>query len=394
MILSNRSLRVIASPIRKFAPFMKAAEERGTDVIKLHIGDPDLLPPEALLEGVRNYSEKNLPYAPSAGFPDFIGAWLKYYEDFGVKLNSENVIATIGGTEAIQLALTVIGDSGDELLVFEPFYSGFKALAPAYGINLVPVPLRFDESFKLPSLAEMEKLITPRTKGILIINPDNPTGKLWSHEECTAILELAKKHGIFVLSDETYREIVFKGEPSCLLAHPDSGDRVIIIDSLSKRFSAPGARLGALTSRNTEFMAAALKIAMARLSAPTLGQRAFIPLLTNSKEHTAKVAKEYLSRRDALILGLQNIPGVKWVVPNGAFYMVVKLPVDDAEKFAKFLLTDFSHEGKTVMVTPIKDFYLTPGIGHDEVRIALVRNEKVLNEAVNLLTLALKKYNE
>ncbi|HTK04402.1 MAG TPA: pyridoxal phosphate-dependent aminotransferase [Candidatus Eisenbacteria bacterium] len=392
--VSERAKNVIASPIRKYAPLINAAEAAGAKVIKLHIGDPDLDAPTRMLSALRLYGSKTLPYAPSSGLPAHVAAWQTYYKKLGVIIAPANFVPTSGCAEAIQLAMMAVTDPGDDLLCFEPLYTGFKAAARMFGVNLVPVPLSIDDGFRMPSAEEIERRVTPKTRGIIVINPDNPTGKVWKKAELEAVLGVAERKGLFVISDETYREIVFAGKPSTMLSFKKYRDRVIVVDSLSKRFSVPGARMGAVVSFNADVMGGVLKFAMARLSTPTLEQLAVIPLLRSPEAYVKKAVAAYKERRDAAFAALKRIPGVVAAKPDGAFYIVARLPVDDADAFVRFLINDFRRDGKTVSVTPIKDFYATPGRGLDEVRIALVRPPKTLREGMALLGAALSDYKK
>ncbi len=389
---SKRSNKVIASPIRKFLPFVKAAEKKGIRVFKLNVGDPDLTPPPALLATIKKYSKKNLGYAPSPGIAEHTAAWVKYYASFGIKFKPENIIPTVGGAEAIILALLAVADAGDEIIVFEPLYTSYKGFAAMTGVKLVPVTLRAENNFALPAAKEIEKKITKKTKAIVVINPNNPTGTILTDREIKIVIKIAKKHQLFIISDETYREIIFSGKPTSLLKYPGAKDLVVLVDSLSKRFSCPGARIGCVASFNKEIMYSVLKLAMIRLSVPTLEQYGTIPLLLNAKPYTKKITAEYERRRDTVLAGLKNIPGVAAQKPEGAFYLIVKLPVSSAEEFVKWLVSDFSFQKKTVMLSPLAEFYITPGKGADEVRIAYVLNCAELKEAMGILKIALEKY--
>ncbi|HTM68459.1 MAG TPA: pyridoxal phosphate-dependent aminotransferase [Candidatus Binatia bacterium] len=392
--VSERAKNVIASPIRKYAPLIKAAEDGGAKVIKLHIGDPDLDAPTRMLSALRLYGSKTLPYAPSSGLPSHVAAWQTYYKKLGVAIAPANIVPTAGCAEAIQLAMMAVTDPGDDLLCFEPLYTGFKAAARMFGVNLVPVPLGIENGFRLPSAAEIEARVTPKTKAVIVINPDNPTGKVWKKAELEAVLEVAARKGLFVIADETYREIVFTGRPSTMLSFKKHRDRVVVVDSLSKRFSIPGARMGAVVSFNADVMGGVLKFAMARLSTPTLEQLAVIPLLRSPETYVKKVVAAYRERRDAAVAALRKIKGVVTAKPEGAFYVVARLPVDDADRFVRFLINDFRRNGKTVTVTPIRDFYATPGRGANEVRVALVRPPKMLMEGMALLAAGLDTYKK
>lgn len=360
---------------------------------KLHIGDPDLEPPPAFLRAIRSSYGPTIPYAPSAGLPDLIAAWTRYYARLGVSITPSDIVTTAGCAEAIHMALMAVADPGDEVIVFEPLYTGFKVSAQMHGVTLVPVDLSIADGFRLPPIAEIERRITAKTKAIVVINPDNPTGKAWSWAELERIIALAERENLFVIADETYREIVFGASPLTALRMRPSGSHVIVVDSLSKRFSVPGARLGCVASFNGAVMDAVLKFAMARLSAPTLEQLAAIPLLDDPAGYTEEIAAEYRNRRDAVVAALRKIDGVVASKPAGAFYVVAKLPIDDADRFVRFMLTSFSVNGATASVTPMADFYVTPGKGRDEVRIALVRPAAVLKEAIAVLAAGLNAYH-
>lgn len=390
--ISNRGQNVIASPIRKFLPLMQEAEKKGIKVYKLNTGDPDLEVPQDFFDRVKAYSSHNLPYAPSPGMPDHVAAWQKYYKKFGVELEAKNIIPTVGCAEAILLALMATADYGDEILVFEPLYVSYKSFSVMTGINLVPITLKTENNFAVPTAAEIEKKISNKTRAIVIINPDNPTGKLWTDTELETVLSVAKKNNLFVISDETYREIRFSGEPSCLLKYEEYRDNVILVDSVSKRFSMPGARVGCVVTHNMDVMGGILKFAQARLSVGTLEQYGLIPLLENSEKYTEPVKNEYLKRRDVVYEALSAIPGVVANKPEGAFYVYAGLPVDSAENFVKYLISEFSDNNETVMISPMPDFYMTPGLGINEIRIAYVLNTTDLKRSMEILKKALEAY--
>lgn len=390
--VSKRAQNVIASPIRKFLPLIQAAEKRGIHIFKLNVGDPDLEPPKQFFDAVRSYREKTIGYAPSPGIARHTAAWLKYYEQFGVKLEMDNVIPTVGCAEAIMLALEAVADVGDEIIVFEPLYASYKSFSVIAGIKLVPILLPLEKNFALPDSSVIEKKITKRTKAIVVINPDNPTGKLWSGKELSTVIKIAKKHKLFIISDETYREIRFDGKkPVCLLVRKDARQHIIVCDSVSKRFSMPGARIGCVASFNKAVMQSILKFAQARLSAGTLEQLGTVSLLENSRVYTTKITKEYHRRRNVVAEGLSKMPTV-FKPAMGAFYQAVGLPLPDAEDFVKFMISKFRYRGKTVMVTPMQDFYITPTRGKNEIRIAYVLNTRDLKEAMEVLRRGLESY--
>ncbi len=385
---------MIASPIRKFLPFMQAAEKRGLKVFKLNVGDPDLAPPAEFLNTVRKYDKTTLGYAPSPGLPEHMLAWQQYYRRLGVEIPVANMLPTVGCAEAIMLAMQAVADSGDELIVFEPLYTSYKSFSVMTGIKLAPVLLPLERNFALPSMADIERKITKKTRAIVIINPDNPTGKLWSQAELGTIIRLAKKHNLFIISDETYREIRFTGQPMTLLTNKAIRQNVIVCDSVSKRFSMPGARIGLVASFNQEVMAAILKFAQARLSAGTLEQLGLVPLLKNSTPYVNKAVQEYKKRQKVVAEGLAKIKGAVFKPAMGAFYQAVKLPIDDSEEFVRFMIGKFSWKNQTVMVTPMKDFYITPGKGAKEIRIAYVLNTKDLQAAMEVLKKGVEAYKQ
>lgn len=393
--VSNRGRNVIASPIRKFLPLMQATEARGTKVFKINVGDPDLEPDPSFLRAIKAYPYKTIFYAPSPGITEHMRAWQTYYKQFGVSMELKDMLPTVGCAEAIMLAILAVADPGDELLVFEPLYTSYKSFAVMAGIKLNAVTLPIEKNFALPAAAEVEKKITKKTKAIVVINPDNPTGKLWSDAELETIIKIAKKHNLFIISDETYREIRFDGKkPVCLLTRKYAWQNLIICDSVSKRFSMPGARIGCISSKNPEVMSTVLKFAQSRLSAGTLEQMGLIPLLKNSKPYVSKAVKEYQKRQKVVAEGLGKIKGAVFKPSKGAFYQAVELPIDDSENFVRFMIGKFTYKGKTVMVTPMKDFYITPGKGTKQIRIAYVLNTKALAEAMDVLKRGVEAYNK
>ncbi len=392
MKVSNRVEKVIASPIRKFLPMVLAAEKRGIKVFKVNVGDSDIAVPEIFLKTVKKYKDKNIKYAPSSGVIEHMQAWIKYYKNFNIELKPENIVPTVGCAEAILFAILAVTDPGDEVLIFEPFYPSYKGLAAICNIKLVPVTLHVENGFALPNKEEIAKKITNKTKAIVVINPNNPTGSILSEKEIAVINQIAKEHNLFILADETYREIVFDKKPTSFLQFSEVKDNVVALDSVSKKFSCPGARIGSIASFNPEIMKSVLKIAMIRLSAPTLEQFGMIPLLSNATKYTKKITAEYKKRRDIVCSFLQKMPGVVCSKPDGALYVIAKLPIDNSEKFVEFLLNDFNYKNETVQITPVEDFYFTSGLGKNEIRIAYVLNQKDLKKAMVLLEKGLKSY--
>lgn len=391
--VSKRAQNVLPSPIRKFLPLLKNTESKGIKVFKLNVGDPDLSPPKEFLLEVKNYNQPTLGYAPSPGLLNHLLAWQKYYNQFGIYLLPENIIPTVGCAEAIMLVMEAVADFGDEIIVFEPLYVSYKAFATMAGIKLVPVLLSIQNNFAMPNLSLIEKKISKKTKAIVIINPDNPTGKLWNKQELKSIILLAKKHNLFIISDETYREIRFDGKkPVCFLTNKNAEQNIIVVDSVSKRFSLPGARIGCVASFNQEVMGSILKFAQARLSAGTLEQLGTAPLLNNSSSYVNKVVKEYQKRQKVVAQGLAKIKGTAFRPAMGAFYQAAQLPVKNAEDFVKFMISKFRYKNRTVMVTPMQDFYITPGLGKSEIRIAYVLNTKNLAVAMDLLKRGVEEY--
>ena len=402
--ISKRAEEAQFSPIRKFVPFLEKAKKRGVEVFELHIGQPDLETPKEILREIKNFKGKILSYTNSIGIEEVRKAWQKYYKDVGINLDTSEIIVTTGGSEAIFFAFATICNPGQEIIVFEPFYTNYNGYASIAGIKLVPVRTFAKNGFHLPSQKEIEKKINKKTRGILICNPNNPTGTVYKKEELKMLAEIAKKRDLFILSDEVYREFVYDGEKHySMMDFPEIQDRVILLDSVSKRFSACGARIGCLASKNKKVIEGATKFAQARLSSPMVEQSAVIPLLKNSKKYTQKIVREYKRRRDTVFEALQKIPGIFCLKPKGAFYIIVKLPIKprsrdaslrgkDSDDFAKWLLTKFSFRGKTVMVASASGFYATKGLGKDEIRIAFVLSSKKLKEAMEIFKKGLEKY--
>lgn len=390
--LSHRAQAVPASPIRGLAPLAAETAKRGIHIYHVNIGQPDLPAPREILEAIRPTGDGIIPYAPSHGIPETVEAWCRYYATLGIDFEPRDVVVTTGGGEAIGFALIAVADPGDEILILDPTYASYLGFAASGNVRLVPVPAQ-PPRYGFPSAAELERHVTPRTRAIVVINPNNPTGTVYTRDELEGVVELADRHGLFLISDETYRELVFDGrEHVSALDFSGMEDRVILVDSVSKRFSATGIRVGCVASRNRDVSSAMLRLAMARLSSPTIEQLAAIPLLENPTPYTSWVQSVYQSRRDVAYAALQRIPGVEVAQPEGAFYVMPQLPVDDATTFASWLLTDFQRDGETVMVAPGPGFYVTPGMGRQEVRLAYVLNEQRLERAIELLGEAVVEY--
>jgi aspartate aminotransferase len=392
-ILSEKAILMPASPIRKLVPYSEKAKTKGTTVYHLNIGQPDIETPEVALNAVKNLDRKVIEYSHSAGFESYRNALSAYYVKNGIRVSPEDIIITTGGSEALIFGFMTTCNPGDEVIIPEPFYANYNGFAVTAGINVVPVTATIESGFALPPITEIEKKITSKTKGIVICNPGNPTGYLYSKEELEQLRDLVKKHDLFLFADEVYREFCYDGAvPFSVMNLDGIENNVIMIDSVSKRYSMCGARIGALISKNKEVMAAALKFGQARLSPPTIDQIAAEAALKTPQSYFDNVVHEYVQRRNIMIKGLNSIPGVFCPNPSGAFYCVAKFPVDNAEKFCQWLLEDFSHEGQTVMMAPANGFYATKGAGLQEVRIAYVLNQEDLKNAVICLEKALEVY--
>jgi aspartate aminotransferase len=390
--ISERARLMPASPIRKLAPLADDARRRGIHVYHLNIGQPDIPTPEPMRRRLLNVPEI-FAYTPSGGTPEYLAALEAYYARQGFSLGSSELLATTGGSEALLFAFMACADQGAEAIVVEPFYTNYTSYARMAGVDLVPLTARAEDGFHLPPRAAWEQAITPKTRMVVLCNPNNPTGTVYTQEELDLVAGLCKEHDLFLIADEVYREFVYDGKKAIsALSLPGVEDRVIVVDSLSKRYSACGLRLGCLATRNPEVHAACLRMAQARLSPPGLAQLAALGTTEVGPEYTEGVITEYQRRRDVLFQGLSSIPGVFLKQPEGAFYFVARLPIDDGEEFARFLLQDFNLEGATVMVAPAQGFYATPGLGKDEVRIAYVLKEADLEASVRILRAALAAY--
>lgn len=393
LTLSKIAQTLPASPIRKLVPFADQAKKRGVKVYHLNIGQPDIESPEVALKAVKENTLNLVEYPNSAGNESYRRGLARYYQNIGIDVDIADINITTGGSEALQIALTVTCNPDDEVIVMEPFYTNYNAFALISNVKFVPISTSIDNGFAIPSVEEFEKLITPKTKGIIICNPCNPTGVLYTKDEIEKLGEIARKHNLFIYSDEVYREFCYTEEPHYSCMHIKGLEQnVILIDSVSKRYSLCGVRIGAIVSKNKEVMNAVLRYAQARLCSPAYGQIAAEAALEAPESYFKYVKDEYISRRDYLVKELQAIPGVLCPTPMGAFYAAVRLPIDDSEKFAQWLLEEFSFENQTVMVAPMAGFYATPGKGKDEVRIAYVLKIDDLKGAINCLKEALKVY--
>lgn len=391
--ISEKAQIVPASPIRKLVPFAEAAKKAGKTVYHLNIGQPDIQTPDAALQAIHNFDDKVLEYSHSAGIESYRVKLSASYKAQGIPVETEDILITTGGSEALIFAMLCTCNPGDEVIIPEPFYANYNSFAVTAGVKVVPVTAKIEDGFALPAMEEIEAKISPRTKGIVICNPGNPTGYLYSKTELEALAEIVKKHDLFLYADEVYREFCYDGaQPHSVLNLPGLEAHVLMIDSVSKRYSMCGARIGALISKNKEVMAAALKFGQARLSPPTIDQVAAEAALSTPQSYFDDVVSEYVARRNIMVDGLNSIPGVFCPKPNGAFYCVARFPVDDAEKFCQWLLESFSFEGQTVMMAPANGFYSTTGAGKNEARIAYVLNQDALRKAVDCLRVALDQY--
>jgi aspartate aminotransferase len=391
--ISEKAILMPASPIRKLVPYAEKAKKAGKIVYHLNIGQPDIETPEVALNAVRNMDRKVIEYSHSAGFESYRNGLSAYYLKTGINVQPEDIIITTGGSEALIFGFMTTCNPGDEIIIPEPFYANYNGFAVTAGLTVVPVTATIESGFALPPVEEIEKKITAKTKAIVICNPGNPTGYLYSKEELEQLAAIVKKHDLFLYADEVYREFCYDGAvPFSVMNLTGIEDNVIMIDSVSKRYSMCGARIGALISKNKEVMAAALKFGQARLSPPTIDQIASEAALNTPQSYFDNVVAEYVERRNIMVDGLNSIPGVFCPKPSGAFYCVAKFPVDDAEKFCQWLLEDFEFEGQTVMMAPANGFYATKGAGQQEARIAYVLNQDSLRKAVICLREALKVY--
>jgi aspartate aminotransferase len=393
--ISNKGQSMPQSPIRKLVPYAELAYSKGKTVYHLNIGQPDIHTPKIAMDAVKVHSLDILAYTRSEGSDEYRKKIADYYSKHDITVTKDDIVVTTGGSEALLFAFGSVMDTDDEIIIPEPFYANYNGFSKASGVNIVPVISKIEDNFALPQIEEFEKLITPKTKAILICNPGNPTGYLYSKEEIKKLAAIVKKHDLFLIADEVYREFAYDGiKHYSILQEEGLNEHAIVIDSVSKRYSMCGARIGCLVSRNKAVITTAIKFAQARLSPPTLAQIASEAALDTPQSYFDEVIEEYVKRRNTLILELKKIDGLKVAIPKGAFYCIVELPVKNSDNFAQWLLESFDVNGETVMVAPAEGFYSTPGVGLNQIRIAYVLKEESLIKAVNIIKEALKVYND
>ena len=392
--ISQRGINMPASPIRKLAPFAVAAKQKGIKVYHLNIGQPDIATPQEGLDALKNVDRKVLEYSPSQGYQSYLDKLVGYYGRYDINLETSNIIVTCGGSEALQFAFLSCFNPGDELIVPEPVYANYMGFANEMGVKVRTITTKIENGYALPAIEEFEKLITDRTRAIMICNPNNPTGTLYSNEELYQLRDLVKKHDLYLISDEVYREFRYNNKPYLSALHLEGiEDNAIVIDSVSKRYSECGIRIGAFITRNKELLTTVMRFAQARLSPPLIGQVVAEASLSAPQAYHQGVYDEYIARRNCLVEGLNKIPGVFAPMPMGAFYAMAKLPVEDCDDFCRWCLEEFSYEGETVMMAPATGFYATPGAGKNEVRMAYVLKIEDLKRALVVLEKALEAYN-
>ena len=393
MRLSDRAINIQASPIRKLMPFANATKKKGIHIYHLNIGQPDIETPKEMLDVYKNFESKVLAYGPSQGLDVYRNNLVNYYNKHEIKLNSDDIIVTTAGSEAIVFALLTACNAGDEVIVPEPFYTNYNGFATATGVKIVPLTTYAEESFKLPENEEITKLISSKTKAIMLCNPGNPTGAVYPHSEMERIAKIAKDNNLFVISDEVYREFVYDGlSHTSIMDIEGMEDHAIMVDSISKRYSACGARIGCLISRNNNFITSAIKFAQARLCPPTIDQLAANAAIDIEEEYFKGIIKEYDARRNLVFEELQKIDDIICIKPKGAFYIIAKLPIDDADDFAKWMLEEFSYENETVMFAPAQGFYATKNLGKNEIRLAYILNLNDLKKAMEIFRKGLAEY--
>ncbi|MBI3384864.1 pyridoxal phosphate-dependent aminotransferase [Candidatus Gottesmanbacteria bacterium] len=395
LTISQRAQNTPASAIRKLTPLADRAKKRGIKIYHLNIGQPDLPTPPSITRYIRNFDRQTLEYAPSQGMKEAVYAWQKFYHNKGIDLDLDDIIVTSGGSEGLLFVFFSICDPGDELLLLEPFYTSYAIIAGMGNIKIKPIKTEVETGYHLPKRELIEKAITKKTKAILLCNPNNPTGTLYTKSETQTLVEIALKHNLFIISDETYQEIVFDNQKvTPFFSFKKIRDRLIICDSVSKRFNSCGARVGSVVSKNKDVMSAILRFGQGRLSVATMEQLAVCEILRDHKAYTEKIKKIYQKRRDVVVSELKKIPGVSFQIPEGAFYIMPKIPVSDSDDFAKFLLNDFSNRHETVMIAPASGFYSSAKLGKDEIRIAYVLEEKKLKRAIELLGMGIEEYRK
>ncbi|HON18343.1 MAG TPA: pyridoxal phosphate-dependent aminotransferase [Salinivirgaceae bacterium] len=391
--ISQRGKEMPASPIRKLVPYAEEAKRKGIKVYHLNIGQPDIPTPKIALDALKTYNETVIEYSHSAGIESYRRKLADYYKNVGINVEYSDIIITTGGSEAISFAFNSALNPGDEVIIPEPYYANYNSFAKMAGVTLKTIFSHIDDGFALPPIEEFEKSITPKTKGIVICNPNNPTGYLYSEKEMKTLAEIVKKYDLYLFSDEVYREFCYDGNKHFSAMNLEGIEQnVVMVDSVSKRYSACGVRIGCIVSRNKELMATALKYAQARLSPPSLGQFLAEAALETPKSYFDEVYQEYIKRRNFMCAELNKMPGVKTPVPKGAFYTIVELPIDDSDKFCQWMLSDFSHNGCTVMMAPATGFYSNPELGRKQVRMAYVLKIEDLKKAMEALAEGLKKY--
>lgn len=392
--VSKRATSMQASPLRKLAATAEERKKKGIKVYHLNIGQPDLPTSPVVFKTIRTMNLATVAYAPSNGMPQALTAWKNYYRFHKTEFDEKEIVITAGGSEALIFALSTVCDSGDEVLVFEPFYTNYNGFATLADVKLRPVPLSINNGFHLPPESEIESRITPRTKAILICNPSNPTGTVFSKDELSILVRQVKKHNLFLLSDEVYREFCYESEFHSVMSFPEIRDRAILLDSSSKRFNVCGARIGVIASHNADVIRTAFKFGMARLSVATIEQLALVPLLNDPEQFTRPIVEEFRKRRDVVFQTLTTIPGLAFYKPEGAFYIIIGLPVRDSEHFARWLIEEFDYEKETLLLAPAQGFYATEGKGTNEVRLAFMLNVTEMKKALTILRLALESYQK
>lgn len=391
--ISRRAETMPPSPIRKLVPFAEDAQRRGIKVHQLNLGQPDIATPKVMLDAYREHQLVVLPYGHSGGWWEYRENLAGYYAGHGIQVTREQILVTTAGSEAILFAMLAVTDPGDEIIVTEPFYTNYNGFAVEAGITLVPVASKPEDGYALPSAEAIRSRVTERTRALLLCNPNNPTGYVYTYDELLVLRDIALENDLFLLSDEVYREFIYDGRKHHSVMHlPGMDDKAILLDSISKRYSACGARVGCLVSRNPEIMACTLRFGMARLCPPTMEQIAANAALSTPPEYFTEVREEYERRRDVVFEAVQKMPGVVGKKPRGAFYTMVKLPIDDSDRFCTWLLRDFDDDGETIMLSPAGGFYATPGLGRQEVRIAFVLNVETMQRSMEILGRALLAY--